>query len=140
MHQLLCTIANLSRFENKFVAYNYTHCFVSTNCFDTKQMSICKMASQLLSCPYCTCKDFKTQEGLTQHQQNSTKSRDLLRQKCGIRHTASYPHDNIRIQHLIPTQGKSDLLAASETIVRLHFTNKRPREWHRAGRIYFGCI
>ena len=60
------------------------------------------MASQLLSCPYCTCKDFKTQRGLTQHQQNSTKCRDLLQRKYGIRHTAIYPHDNIRIQHLIP--------------------------------------
>ena len=77
------------------------------------------MASQLLSCPYCTHKDFKTQRGLTQHQQNSAKCRDLLRQKYGIQHTAIYPHDNIRIQRLIPMQGKSDLCAASKTIVRL---------------------
>ena len=77
------------------------------------------MASQLLSCPYYTCKDFKTQQGLTQHQQNSVKCRDLLQQKYGIWYTASYPHDNICIQRLIPTQGKSDLHVASKTIVRL---------------------
>ena len=42
-----------------------------------------------------------------------------MRQKYGIRHTASYLHNNRRIQRLIPTQGKSDLRAASEAIVRL---------------------
>ena len=77
------------------------------------------MTSQLLACPYCKCKDFKTQQGLTQHQQNSAKCRDLLWQNYGIHHTASYPHDNMRIQHLIPTQGKNDSRAGSETIIRL---------------------
>ena len=57
--------------------------------------------------------------GLTQHQQISTKFRDLLRRKYGIWHSAIYPHDKMRIQHLIPMQGKSDLCAASKTIVRL---------------------
>ena len=50
---------------------------------------------------------------------NSAKCQDLLWWKYGIGHTASYPHDNIRIQRLISMQGKSDLRTASKTIVRL---------------------
>ena len=45
-----------------------------------------------MNCPYCNSKPFKSQRGLTQHQQHSRKCLEAIRSKYGILTAGNLPH------------------------------------------------
>ena len=54
-----------------------------------------------MNCPYCNSKPFKSQRGLTQHQQQSRKCLEAIRRKYGIAPFGNLPHSVVQFA-LIP--------------------------------------